>query len=144
MAREFLALEFPDLSTELAHAVVDRINAAGSLRVVSATAVERDTDGRRLVTEWPAPRDLFDVAAEAISRRFAADDDPAGALEPRATVLLLLVEHLWVRSLHADVEALGGRCTASRVLRAAEILAEERRFRPPGGNGDPGRISGPG
>ena len=135
---EVVVFGFDDLPVNTAQTLVDRMDATGQVRIVSATVIRRETDGSMAADEWSHPRDLADLAADLAARRFLGIDSMTGIdlaedLEPGETVLMLVVEHLWLRSVYADVHALGGRSLASYVIPVDRIRCTERQLWPDGG-----------
>lgn len=136
---EVVVVGFDNLPVDTAHALVDRMDATGQVRVVSATVARHDLDGSLTTDDWSRPYDLSDVAADLAARHFLGLDGMIGtalaeSLEPGETVLLLVVEHLWVASVYADVEALGGRNLASHLVPADRIRHAEGRLSGDGGH----------
>jgi hypothetical protein len=128
---ELVVLTFADASADSARALAERAHARGQVRVVSALVLRQEPDGSPTAVEWTDADDVFDLAADLTARRIAGLDGAAPAdvvrdLEPGTTVLVLLLEHLWARSLHRDIADLGGHCLASAALPAERIRDVER------------------
>jgi hypothetical protein len=133
MPLEVVVLEFEDTSADTVRALVDRMNATGQVRVISAVTMLRDAHGVASVDEWLQPHDLFDLTADLAARRMldvdhVLDAELAACLEPGTTLLFLVLDHLWARAVYADVQALGGHCVTSRLLPTERIQLEERRI----------------
>ncbi len=130
---EALVFGFGDVTAENARSVAARLHAEGNVRVVSAFVVRRQADGSACVEDWTDPEDVFDLAADLAARSVLGFDrvaaiDVAAELEPGTTVLVLLIEHLWARSLQDDVTGLGGVCVGSIVVPVDQIDDVERRI----------------
>jgi hypothetical protein len=130
---EALVFGFGDVPVESVRGVAARLHAQGDVRVVSAFVVRRQIDGSASVDDWTDPEDVFDLAADLAARTVLGFDrvsaiDVAAELEPGTTVLVLLIEHLWARSLQEDVTGLDGVCVGSIVVPVDQVDDVERRI----------------
>ena len=116
-AVEFVVIEFngqqldPSLATSLREQV-----SKGVINVIDLLFVQKHTDGSVRSFELDEVsddehRESLGGIAQAIDGLISPEDvaDVAAGLEPGATALIVLFEHIWLRELRAAVERSSGR-----------------------------------
>jgi hypothetical protein len=104
-------------------AELERLRAAGVVRLVDVLLVRREADGR--FETLPAPYDALPEAGRVVAEVLGGGDGapPEGptwsleeAVEPGTTAAVALLEHLWAAPLVEAIAASGGRPLAEMWL----------------------------
>ncbi|GHJ50090.1 hypothetical protein Cs7R123_74320 [Catellatospora sp. TT07R-123] len=130
---EFVVVEFPDrvpgreLAPEL-HRLVDQ----EIVRIIDTVVVTRAADGTvttHELGEYEGDPDFeaLDPDIQAVDGLISEQDvrDLAEAITPGATALVLLFEHVWLRSMRATVAAAGGEVVLAERIPGPVVDAIE-------------------